>query len=112
MVILTLLAIAVGFVWSSLLSAEMTQTKNQTRDVLKTVLQFLGREERLIVEFLVRMNGRTTQSEISKLPGLNRLRAFRSIQKLASRGVILVQEHGKQRIVMLEPNLLAVLKNS
>ena len=48
-------------------------------------------------------NGRVNQYEISRLPGMNKVKSHRAIEKLVQRGVVKKESIGKiNRIVLVE----------
>jgi uncharacterized membrane protein len=103
-------AIAFGFFWSNITYVELEKQKKESKNILDIILLFLNKEEKEIIKFLVENNGFTTQSEISKLPGLDRVKAHRSLQKMQEKRLIDIQEHGKIRKVKLKEDILNVIK--
>lgn len=71
---------------------------------------FLNKEEKEIIKYLVEKKGETTQAEISRLPGLNRVKAYRSVQKMQQKKLIEVVSHGKVRKIKLRKDILCILK--
>src|SRR3989338_385073 len=102
LIALVVLSVGYGFLWSSLFYRELKKKEESTRSILQTVFMFLGEEEKSIIEFLVTNGGETTQSEISRLPGMSRVKAFRLIQKMQSKNLIEVSPHGKVRKIKLK----------
>ena len=101
-----------GFLWSHTLYAEIKKKKRSSITILDTVLLFLGDEEKAIIDFLVAQGGGTTQSEISRLPGMNRVKAFRSLQKMEGKRLIDITHHGKIRKIALKEEIFNVLLES
>lgn len=106
---LIIISVAFGFISSHILYSEIQKKKKHSRSILETVLLFLSREEKAIVNFLVDKNGATTQSEISRLPGMNRVKAFRSIQKMEQKRLLTITPHGKIRKIALKADILGTL---
>ncbi len=109
MAILLIVAIAFGFVSSSIYNAQIKKAQQETRNVLDIVLLFLNRDERAIISVLVQNRGSTNQAEIARLPGMNRVKAFRSLQKMQEKQLIEILAHGKVRKINLKENLLTML---
>lgn len=103
-------AIAFGFFWSNLSFVELERHKKESRRILDIIMLFLSKEEKEIIKFLVEKNGNTTQAEISRLPGLDRVKAFRSLQKMQEKRLVEIQEHGKIRKVRLKEDIMSVIK--
>ena len=64
-------------------------------------LSLMGRDERAVVGRIVEEGGRVTQSEISKVKGLGKVKAHRILQKLERRGVLEKEQYGKTNMVKL-----------
>ena len=106
---LIIISIAFGFFWANRIYAEVEEEKKHSSSILKTVLLFLNNEERTILNFLVEKGGKTTQSEISKLHRMTRVKAFRSLQKMESRRLLSIEHHGKIRKISLQKEILDTL---
>lgn len=108
---LMLLSIAFGFFLSYLSSYEIQRKEQASRNVLDTVLLFLNSEEKGILHFLVEKEGRATQAEISRLPEMNRVKAFRTVQKMVEKNLVDVDAHGKVRNVKLRESIYQLLNS-
>ena len=106
---LVALSVIFGFVSSQIFYAELQRKKQDSKNILAVVLLFLSREEREIVNFLVKCQGMTTQAEIARLPHMNRVKAHRSLQKMHQKQIIDLVAHGKIRKVHLKENILQLL---
>ena len=73
------------------------------------LLIFLNNDEREIINLLVKQNGTANQADISRLQGMNRVKAFRSLQKMQDKKLIDIISHGKVRRVTLKDNILHLL---
>lgn len=109
MVGLLIISIVFGFASAQFFYAEIQRKKQDSKSILAVVLLFLSREEREIVNFLVERKGTTTQAEIARLPHMNRVRAYRSLQKMQEKQIIELVPHGKIRRVHLKENILQLL---
>lgn len=63
------------------------------------LLRFLGRDERLVVNRLIETNGRALQAEITRLPGLSKVKSHRIIKRLIERGVLEKENFGKTNVI-------------
>ncbi|MEM2963127.1 MAG: winged helix-turn-helix transcriptional regulator [Candidatus Anstonellales archaeon] len=98
MIIMGLVGFVAGIViYNNLISTIQRQKKTNVGIVMK----FLEDKEREILELLLKRDGMTTQSEISRLPGMNRLKAHRIVKKLEKRGIIYIEKNGKVNMVRL-----------
>lgn len=109
MFLMILAAVAFGFIWANMSYREIKKTRAESHSVLDIVFLFLGEDEKLILDFLVKHGGSTTQAEISRLEGMSRVRAFRSLKKLADKHLVDVVPHGKIRHVSLKPEIHRLL---
>ena len=64
-------------------------------------LSLMEKDERAVVGRIVEEGGRVTQSEISMVKGLGKVKAHRILQKLEKRGVLEREQYGKTNMVKL-----------
>lgn len=102
-------AVAFGFIWSSLLWHEISRGRRRSHSVMRIVFRFLTTQERKVLELLLERGGETTQAEIARLPNFNRLHAHRLVQRLQGKGLITIEAHGKVRRVRMEQEIYDVL---
>ena len=108
---LILISLILGYGISSLTYNELRKTKKTSKNLLDTLFVFLNREEREIINFLVKGNGIENQADISRLPGMNRVKAFRSLQKMRDNNLIEISSHGKIRKIALKNKVFDMLVN-
>lgn len=108
-VVLIVVSIMFGFLWSNMSYVQLEKQKKDSKSIVEIVMMFLSSEEKEIMKCLVDSRGETTQAEISRLPGLNRVKAYRSIQKMQKKKLIDVTAHGKIRKIKLKGNLFNIL---
>ncbi len=106
---LVIVSLILGFLTAQYLYGEILQKKKASQEILGTVLLFLNKEEREIVNSIVKKGGETTQAEIARLPGMNRVKAYRSLQKMQEKQLLDIIPHGKLRKVRLKQNILSLL---
>ena len=88
MIILMLLSIGYGFLWSSITYTEIQRKSKHSKSMAETVMQFLSKEEKAIIAYLVQNKGSASQAEISKLNGMGRVKAFRSLQRMKEKNIL------------------------
>ena len=108
--IMIMISIILGFFISGLSFRALEKQRKNSENILQIVLMFLNKEEEEIIKHLVKTTGETTQAEISRLPGLNRVKAYRSLQKMQEKKLIMIKAHGKIRKVILREDVLDILK--
>jgi len=106
---LILFSLILGYIISALTYNELRKTKRTSKKLLETLFVFLNREEREIINFLVKSTGIANQADISRLPGMNRVKAFRSLQKMKDNNLIEISSHGKIRKISLKNNVFDML---
>jgi len=74
-------------------------------DKVKNVLLLLNPTERKIIAQIVADKGQSLQSDISRLEGIGKVKAHRTIEKLIRRGVIEKEEKGKTNILKLKKEI-------
>jgi len=62
-------------------------------------LRFLSPDEKKVVDKLIEGHGKVLQAELTRLPGLNKVKSHRIVQKLIDRGVIKIEKLGKTNVV-------------
>ena len=105
MVLMGLFGVFSGLIAFKLLSSTLEKQEKIVKTNIQIIYKFLGSEEREILDLLLSKGGMTTQSEISHLPGMTRLKAHRVVQKLEARGIIHVEKNGKLNLIRLVEEL-------
>lgn len=112
MFFLIILATGFGFFWSNISIVELEKQRKGSKQILDVIMLFLNKEEKEIIKFLVKEAGESNQAEIARLPGLNNVKAYRSVQKMQEKNLVDVQAHGKLRKVMIKDNIYDILKEN
>ena len=99
MVVMGLFGVFSGIVTYNVLSATLDKQKKVINANLGIIMKFLSSEDREVINLLMQKQGMTTQSEVSRLPGMSRLKAHRVIKKLESHGLVHIEKHGKINII-------------
>ncbi len=105
MVIMGIFGVFSGLVSHNILNATIEKQRTVVKTNTEIIMKFLSPEEREIVNLLMSKDGITTQSEISKLPGMSRLKAHRIVKKLEGRGVVHVEKYGKINMIRIVEEL-------
>jgi uncharacterized membrane protein len=100
-----------GFFWSRLLYQQVKSTTKAGESVTKLLFQFLAEEEKNVLNHLIKKDGETTQAEITRMEGMNKVKAFRTIKKLEEKNILTIKPHGKVRIITLREDLKELLKH-
>jgi DNA-binding transcriptional ArsR family regulator len=108
MVLMGLFGVGSGLVVYSILSATIERQEKAAKANMGIIMKFLGEDERAILGLLASKEGMTTQSEISRLPGMSRLKAHRAVKKLEGRGIVHVEKYGKINMVRLVDELKGI----
>ena len=64
-------------------------------------LSLMEREERKVVSRIVEEGGRITQSEVSRIEGIGKVKAHRILERLEKRGVLAKEQYGKTNMIKL-----------
>ena len=99
----------IGYILSTLTYKFVTKTKEESQKLLEMLFLFLNNDEKEIIKSLIQHNGQLGQADISRLPSMNRVKAFRSLQKMQEKNLIDITVHGKVRKVSLKENILKIL---
>ena len=71
-----------GYILSTVTYKQVTKTKKESHKLLEILFLFLNRDEKEIINSLVQNNGMIGQAEISRLARMDRVKAYRSLQKM------------------------------
>jgi len=99
----------IGYILSALIYNMVINTKKESRKLLKMLFLFLSNDEKNIINCLVDHKGTVGQVDISRLPNMGRVKAFRSLQKMQAKNLIDITAHGKIRRISLKENILNML---
>lgn len=108
-VTLILLSVSIGYLLSSAISRQLMRTERKSQKLLEILSLFLYAEEKVIINHLVQQSGISNQAEISRLPGMNRVKAFRTLKKMQEKNLITIIPNGKGRNVQLNDSITSLL---
>ena len=98
-----IIGVIIGAVVFFFMATKLDNRKKELQNMTNALVQFLNKDEKLVVQKLFENNGKVLQAEISRTEGLGKVRSHRVIQKLVDRGVITVEHYGKTNIIKLTP---------
>ncbi len=105
MVIMGLFGVGSGVVVYNILNTTIEKQKKVAKANIGIIMKFLTKEDRQVLALLMSKGGMTTQSEISRLNGMSRLKAHRVVRKLEERGIVHVEKSGKINMVRVVEEL-------
>ncbi|MFA6035415.1 MAG: hypothetical protein WC759_00465 [Candidatus Micrarchaeia archaeon] len=101
MMLLALFGVLSGLTAYGVLTMSIGKEKQAAKTNASIIMKFLSADEQEILALLIKKEGRTTQGEIGRLPGMTRLKAHRFVKKLEGRGLVHVEKEGKINFVRL-----------
>jgi uncharacterized membrane protein len=101
--------VIIGAIVFFFMSAKLMDKDNNLENVTETLIKFLSKDEKKIVEKIIENEGKVFQSELSRIEGVGKLKSHRILRKLEDRGVIEVEKHGKTNIIKLKKEIKEVL---
>ncbi|VVB75244.1 Uncharacterised protein [uncultured archaeon] len=104
-----LIGVAIGAVVFFFMSSRIEGTKQDMKKVTDALIQFLGKDEKQVVQKLLENHGKILQAEVSRIEGIGKLKSHRIIRRLADRGVIEIEGFGKTNIIKLAKGINEVL---
>lgn len=104
-----LAGVIIGAIVFFFMSSRLENKQNDLEKVTSTLVQFLNKEEKLVVQKLIDNEGKVLQAEISRIEGIGKVKSHRVIQRLCDRKVIVVEHFGKTNIVKLTKEIKSVL---
>jgi hypothetical protein len=109
MMSLAAVGVAVGAAVFYFMSTKVDDTRGVAKESAEIMLRFLNAEERKVVQVLVEEQGKVLQAELTRLPGMNRLKVHRILSKLAEKDIVTIDSHGKTNTVRLKPDIYKAL---
>jgi uncharacterized membrane protein len=104
-----IIGVVIGALVFFFMSSRLEDKSKNLKKVSDILVQFLAKDEKLIVQKLLDNDGKILQAEISRIEGIGKLRSHRVIQRLSDRGVIEVEHFGKTNIVKLSKGVKEAL---
>ena len=93
------LALIVGAGTYYLMSQQIESKQVSLKKQSHILLKFLNEDEKKLVNLLMENNGKALQAEVSRLPGMSKLKSHRVVQKLMDKGVIETERIGKTNVI-------------
>jgi len=96
------------------LISQIVNTKNydnqyeykDTKNYYKTAfLKFLNYNENKVMKRLIENNGTILQSEISRMPGIGKVKAHRILTDMKIKGIVTLEKYGKTNRIILSEDL-------
>ena len=103
---LIMVSLAIGYTLSTVIYKELRKSKEDSKKLMDLLVLFLDNEEREIISYLVKQKRAVNQADISRLPGMNRVKAYRILRKMQQRDLIDIIPHGKIRRIALKIEVL------
>jgi len=107
--IFILSGIAIGAVVFFFMSSRLEDKTKESELIANTLIKFLNKDEKKIVQKILEGKGRVFQSEVSRIEGIGKLKSHRILRRLEDRRVIELEKHGKTNIVKLTKEISDVL---
>lgn len=108
-VVTMLVSIAAGYSLSTYAYRKLTQTSKKTQELRELLYIFLDTEEKIVLDYLLQEGGSGEQASISRLDGMTRVKAHRTIKKMQEKDLLEVKKHGKINKVHLPPRIQELL---
>lgn len=94
-----LAGIVIGALVFFFMTSKLEKKEKSLKKNTEVLLSFLSPEEKKLVNALIESNGKVLQAEITRLPGMSKVKSHRVVQKLIDRGVIEKESVGKTNVV-------------
>ena len=111
MIVVSVLGIVVGAAMYFLMHEQVAEKTREAKGNAKLLLTFLSAEERAVVELLLKSEGHTTQAQASKLEDMTRLKAHRTVLRLADKKIVRIEKLGKTNQLWLAGSIYDALRN-
>ncbi|MBL7170194.1 MAG: hypothetical protein ISS48_04195 [Candidatus Aenigmarchaeota archaeon] len=101
------LGVFVGSLVYYLMFARIKETEKKSTQEARALLDMLQNDEREIIKKIVENKGEITQSKLSR--SLGKVKAFRTLEILRKRGIIVKEKYGKTNMIRLNDNFREIL---
>jgi len=101
------LGIFIGSLTYYLTFIKMEESKEKRSEIISTLLEILQSDEKEIIKMLLENKGEVLQSKISR--SLGKVKAFRVIESLMKRGVVVKEPYGKTNKIKLNEKFKNIL---
>ena len=101
------LGVFVGSLVYYLMFARIKESEEKLSEDAKVMLDMLPNDEKEMILRLVGNNGEISQSKLSQLFG--KVKAFRTVESLKKRGIVLKESYGKTNMIKLNDSFRKIL---
>ena len=98
-------AIVVGAGTYYLMSSKVESKDKSLKKNTAVLLKMLNADESKVINALLENHGHALQAEITRLPGMSKVKSHRVLQKLIDRGVLVKEDFGKTNKVKFAPEI-------
>ena len=88
-----------------LMSQKVESKQKSLKENINILMQFLNQDEKKFLDKLIESKGKVIQAEITRLPGMTKVKSHRVIQKLLDKGVIEKESLGKTNVIKFTENI-------
>lgn len=104
-----IIGIVIGALVFFFMSSRLENKQKDLSKVTDVLVQFLAKDEKLVVQKLLENDGKVLQAELSRMQGLGKLKVHRIVTRLVDRQVVEVEKYGKTNIVKLSKGIKEAL---
>ncbi len=97
--IIVSIALIVGAGTYYFMGEKVENKKQDLKNNTEILLKFLNTDEKKLVNALIESGGKVLQAEVTRLPGMTKVKSHRVVLKLLDRGVIEKAKLGKTNII-------------
>lgn len=97
------LGVFIGSLTYYLTFTKLEESKEKKEEVFQTLIEILPTEEKNVIKMIVENKGEILQSKISRCIG--KVKAFRIIENLVRKGVVVKEQYGKTNKIKLSEKL-------
>lgn len=103
--VLVTLAIMIGAGTYYFMQQKIEAKKESLKKNTRVILKLMNADEKKLVEILIDNHGKALQAELTRLPGMNKVKSHRIVRKLEERGVITIEKYGKTNYIKLNDEI-------
>jgi len=84
---------------------DQSETKNVENSCKAVLLKFLNYNENKILKKLIEHSSNMLQSEISRLPNMGKVKAYRVLKDMEIKGIISIEKYGKTNHITISEDV-------
>jgi uncharacterized membrane protein len=110
-ILLSSLGVFVVTLTSYFLNSRIIREKRSVKNGVLRLMNYLDKDEKMIVTEIARNSGKMAQSKIVEKTGIDKVKVFRILERLGKREIIRKEKNGMTNRIILDQEILNLLND-